>query len=167
LFVNAEIRIATDSDLPNIASLAREIWRAHYPGIISHEQIEYMLNWMFDPDELRRQILNGTTYEILNIDGTLAGFVSYAPTSSSGEFKLDKLYVHKRYRGRGFGRRLLEHVIGVVGHVGGNSITLAVNKKNTDAIAMYERNGFRIRESVENDIGNGFVMDDYVMVRQL
>src|SRR5439155_13935203 len=34
--------------LPEIAALAQIIWRAHYPGIISNEQIEYMLARMYD-----------------------------------------------------------------------------------------------------------------------
>ena len=126
-----------------------------------------MLDWMFDLEEMKRQTSEGTTYEVLTIDGVLCGFTSYAPTSTDGEFKLDKLYVHERYRGRGLGKRLLNHVIARVREAGANSLILAVNKKNTDAIAMYKRNGFCVRESVVNDIGRGFVMDDFVMEIEL
>jgi ribosomal protein S18 acetylase RimI-like enzyme len=39
-----------------------------------------------------------------------------------------------------------------------------VNKKNQKAIRAYERAGFVVAESVTNEIGAGFVMDDHRMV---
>lgn len=124
-----------------------------------------MLERMFDLEEMKRQIAEGAVYEMARIDGELAGFASYAPTSNAAEFKLDKLYVHERFRRKGLGKRLLIHVVENLRKAGAASLILAANKKNTGAIAMYERNGFRIRESVVKDIGGGFVMDDYVMER--
>jgi ribosomal protein S18 acetylase RimI-like enzyme len=38
-----------------------------------------------------------------------------------------------------------------------------VNKKNQKAIRAYERAGFAVAESVINEFGDGFVMDDYRM----
>jgi hypothetical protein len=38
-----EIIRATEADLPAISKLAGVIWRACYPVIISHKQIDYML----------------------------------------------------------------------------------------------------------------------------
>ena len=46
-------------------------------------------------------------------------------------------------------------------------IILAVNKHNTKAIAAYRRNGFTVAESVITDFGDGFVMDDYIMIKNL
>ena len=43
----------------------------------------------------------------------------------------------------------------------------AVNKQNAHAIAAYEKYGFAKREAVRVDIGNGFVMDDFIMARSL
>lgn len=42
-----------------------------------------------------------------------------------------------------------------------------MNKGNHRAIACYRRHGFVQEASVVNDIGGGYVMDDYVMVRLL
>ena len=161
--MSAEIRMASEEDLPRIAVLAGEIWRKHYPGIITNEQIEYMLNWMFDLQEMKRQIAEGTIYETLSVDDDLGGFTSYGPSAVDGEYKLDKLYVHERYRGQGLGKQMLGHVIDNVRRAGAHTLMLVVNKKNVGAIAMYERNGFKVRASVVNEIGGGFVMDDFVM----
>jgi RimJ/RimL family protein N-acetyltransferase len=51
--------------------------------------------------------------------------------------------------------------------VAGRRLILSVNKRNTKAITAYKRNGFAIVESVVTDIGGGFVMDDYVMAKEL
>ena len=44
------IRPLRNEDVSALASLARDIWRAHYPGIISVAQIEYMLAERYDED---------------------------------------------------------------------------------------------------------------------
>jgi hypothetical protein len=59
-----QILPATEADLPAIATLAGVIWRAHYPGIISSEQIEYMLAKMYSLGTLREEIsLRAIRYE--------------------------------------------------------------------------------------------------------
>jgi ribosomal protein S18 acetylase RimI-like enzyme len=44
---------------------------------------------------------------------------------------------------------------------------LQVNKGNTASIAFYRRAGFEVTDSVKVDIGHGYVMDDFVMSKQL
>jgi diamine N-acetyltransferase len=46
---------------------------------------------------------------------------------------------------------------------GAIEVWLQVNKKNRQAIAAYEKAGFRIAEEAVFDIGKGFVMDDFLM----
>ena len=48
---------------------------------------------------------------------------------------------------------------------GCSRLVLAVNKNNRSAIAAYLKHGFRIADAVVKDIGGGFVMDDYIMVK--
>jgi GNAT superfamily N-acetyltransferase len=81
--------------------------------------------------------------------------------------KLHKLYLLPEMHGHGLGSRLLQHVEREVRAGGARRLILSVNKRNTKAITAYQRNGFVIAESVVTDIGNGFVMDDYVMAKEL
>lgn len=162
-----DIRIAREEDLPEIATLAGVIWRAVYPGIISHEQIEYMLARMYAVGELARQAGQGTVFLRLLNGGELIGFAAHSPTGNAGERKLDKLYVHPDHQRHGHGSRLLNHVMDAARALGCASLMLTVNKRNTKAIAAYEKGDFVIRESVVADIGGGFVMDDYVMARAI
>jgi len=46
-------------------------------------------------------------------------------------------------------------------------IMLTVNKNNTNAIRTYEKLGFINVGPVVKDIGNGFIMDDYQMTKQI
>lgn len=161
------IEAAAAEHLAEISALAAIIWRAHYPGIISHEQIDYMLARMYSAEVMRRELESGIAYDRLLVDGPLRGFASYGPTSNMGELKLHKLYIHPDFQRHGLGGSLLNHVEEVARQRGFSTIILAVNKKNIRAVAAYSKHGFTIRESIVADIGGGFVMDDYVMAKNL
>ena len=162
------ILAATVADLPTIAHLAGLIWRAHYPGIISSEQIEYMLVKMYSLATLREEILlRGIRYELLFVGAKLAGFAAHGPTNKPKLFKLHKIYLHPECQGHGLGSLLLSHCENEVRQLGADQLMLTVNKCNARAIAAYKRNGFAITDSVVADIGGGFVMDDYVMTKEL
>jgi diamine N-acetyltransferase len=164
----SQIILATEADLPAISELAGVIWRACYPGIITHAQIDYMLARMYSLDVLLDEIRSqGIRYDRLLMDDKLAGFASYGPTSEPGVMKLHKLYLLPEMLGRGLGSRLLQHVEREVRAGAGRRLILSVNKRNTKAIASYQRNGFVIAGSVVTDIGGGFVMDDYIMAKNL
>jgi diamine N-acetyltransferase len=159
---------ARESDLPAIATLAGVIWRAHYPGIISTEQVDYMLVSMYSLETLRDEIrLRAIQYERLLVGEEFVGFASHGPTDQPGQFKLHKIYLHPDWHGRGFGSLLLRHCELEVCKLGADRLVLTVNKRNSKAIAAHLRNGFAIADSVVVDIGGGFVMDDYVMAKDL
>ncbi len=158
-------QVARD-DAAALSVLAREIWHAHYAAIVSRAQIEYMLAQRYDPDIIRAELARGDVWwDKLLLDGRMTGFASYFLTDKEGEMKLDKLYVHHDYQRQGCGGMLLDRVLGVARAHGCTTLMLAVNKHNATAIAAYRKYGFRIAESVVKDIGGGFVMDDYLMVK--
>ncbi|HTQ49265.1 MAG TPA: GNAT family N-acetyltransferase [Candidatus Acidoferrales bacterium] len=159
---------AGEEHLPAIAELAGIIWRACYPGIISHAQIDYMLARMYGLDTLRDEIrLQGILYNLLLVDGKPAGFASCGPTPEPDVMKLHKLYLLPQWRRRGLGSRLLQQCECKARADGARRLILSVNKRNAQAIAAYRRNGFVITESVITDIGDGFVMDDYIMAKSV
>lgn len=153
-------------DVERLVALAREIWHAHYPAIITTAQIEYMLSQRYAHalvrEELRRE---GLWWSKLMVGGEIAGFASYFLTGAAGEMKIDKLYVHPRHQRQGYGGRLIEHIGAVARQRSCDRLTLAVNRGNRSAIGAYLKHGFSIAESVVKDIGGGFVMDDYIMVK--
>jgi ribosomal protein S18 acetylase RimI-like enzyme len=162
----ARIEPLAAEDTGRLYALAREIWYAHYPAIISVAQIEYMLEERYNAGvvlaELRR---DGLWWDKLLVAGEMAGFASYFLAAGAGEMKLDKLYVHPRLHRRGYGGMMIDRACEVARSRGCSRLVLAVNKNNRSAIAAYLKHGFHIGESVVKDIGGGFVMDDYIMVK--
>lgn len=157
------IRPATLDELPLISQLAGRIWRAHYPSILSRQQIEYMLAWMYDAEQLRKDVDRGAVYELLLLDGRAVGFCATEAFAKDGVMKLHKLYLEVGEHGRGLGSLLLAHVEEQARRRGLAKVVLGVNRRNAKAIRAYERNGYAIREELKTDIGQGFVMDDYIM----
>ena len=159
---------ATETDLPAIARLAGIIWRLHYPGIISTAQIEYMLAQMYSLETLRDDLrLRAIRYERLFAGAELAGFAAYGPTEQSKVFKLHKIYLHPNRHGQGLGSLLLRHCEREARKDAAERLVLTVNKRNSQAMAAYKRNGYAITDSIIADIGGGYVMDDYVMSKEL
>jgi len=159
---------ATAEHLPALAELAGVIWRQHYPGIISSAQIDYMLEKMYALDTLREDIRSrGIQFVRLLVEGEFVGFAAFGPASEPAVMKLHKCYLLPAVHGRGFGSLLLRHCERETRALGARRLILAVNKHNTKAVAAYQRNGFRVTESVITDFGSGFVMDDYLMAKDL
>ena len=165
---HAEILPAAEEHLPALAELAGVIWRQHYPGIISLAQIDYMLARMYSIETLREESqAKGIRFVRLLVDGSLVGFASYGPAPEPGVMKLHKCYLLPELHGRGFGSMLLQHCERAVRQLGARRLILAVNKRNTKAVVAYQRNGFTVTESVITDFGSGFVMDDFIMAKDL
>jgi GNAT superfamily N-acetyltransferase len=159
-------RNATEQDIPLIQRLSRHIWLAHYPSIISVEQIEYMLPRMYGDDVIAQEL--GETnlrYELLFLENEPIGYASYRFELPS--VFLSKLYLNPDLHGKGVGRRALAHIEEVARAKSATSIYLFVNKRNEKAIQAYLRWGFTIEQEVVRDIGEGFVMDDYKMRKPL
>jgi len=165
---SVELRPACREDLPAVQRLAHVIWHAHYPGIIAAAQIDYMLARGYALDALAAFLDRPDRgLEVALIAGEPAGFAAWYVTDDPGEVKLDKLYVLQSHQRHGLGRRLIDRIADFARAAGATTLILNVNKHNAQAIRAYERHGFAIRAAVVNDIGNGFVMDDYVMARLL
>jgi GNAT superfamily N-acetyltransferase len=157
------ISAVNDADIAPVCALAREIWRQHYPGIITVKQIEYMLGQRYSPAVIRSQLRSGEAWwDKLEVGGELCGFASYE-RGEARAMKLDKLYVHQIVRGKGYGAAMIEHVGGAARRHGMSRLYLQVNKFNHGAVAAYLRAGFVVARAVKADIGNGFFMDDYIM----
>jgi len=168
--MNDEVTIvpAERGDLPAVAALAPEIWQHAYGAILSQEQIAYMLKLMYAPEVLLAAFDGGVKFRLIKSGEETVGFFSFFEYRSDPPvLKLDKLYLRPAFHGRGIGSLALRNLTECASDAGYGAIRLNVNKKNLRAIAAYTRNGFKKKESVKNDIGNGFFMDDYVMEKKL
>jgi len=159
---------ARPDQLADVRALAEAVWRVHYPGIIAPGQIEYMLARGYS-DEALAPFVDGPDrgLDLALVGGAPAGFAAWYATDRIGEVKLDKLYVLPDAQRSGVGGALIAHVAAKAREAGAVSLILNVNKKNAQAIRAYEKHGFAVKMAVVVDIGEGYVMDDYVMEKRV
>jgi len=153
---------ATIADIPLIRQLTFAIWPQTYSSIISKEQIDYMLEQMYDPATLQKQIEeDGCTFIIVYDDKEPVAFASYNETEPT-TWKLNKIYILSTQQGKGTGKFIIHFIIDEIKAKGAKALQLQVNRENK-AKDFYEKLGFKIIQTADFDIGNGYFMNDYVM----
>ena len=149
------------NDFKIIAALASEIWTEHYTSIIGSKQVEYMLEKFQSEEAIRDQVQDDVFYNILYFNDQPAGYLSFFKKDDS--LFLSKLYVLSQLRGNKIGKAGLDFIKDQLKELECDRIQLTVNKNNIQSIEAYKKMGFQIIDSIIIDIGNGFVMDDYLM----
>jgi GNAT superfamily N-acetyltransferase len=161
-----EVRVASREDLWQVRDLALRIFPVTYQNIEGPEQIDYMMDLFYTPEALVSQQDSGQVFLIIYYEGKAAGYASYSPLNTAGDFKLNKIYLDTNLHGRGLGKWLLSDVISRVKMAGGNTLQLNVNRKNK-ATGFYLNMGFSVLKEELLDIGGGYFMDDYVLSLRL
>ena len=158
-----QFRPATERDIPLIRSLSDWIWHHCYKDIIPPGQIEFMLDSMYSEAELRQQLQRGVHWQILELNGNPAGYASSSWHPDTRLLELHRLYLDPSAHGQGVGQWMLAEIQTRARHLGGVGVFLRVNKNNQRALRAYERAGFRIQSAMVQDIGHGYVMDDFIL----
>ena len=157
------IRKATLHDIPVIRHIAMQTWPETYGSILSPDQLEYMLELIYSPAALAMQFRQDHHFHLAEANGTAVGFCSYFFTEP-GVMKLAKLYVIPPAQGTGAGKALMNLFLDAAKKSGATKVILNVNRFNNTR-TFYEKLGFTISHEEKIDIGNGYIMDDYVMMK--
>jgi len=155
-------QVKSPAQIHAVAALAREIWTRHYTPIIGAAQVAYMLERFQSAEAIAKQI-DRDGFEYVWVPD--AGYAAWVPERGKQSLFLSKIYVKEARRGSGLGRTLLELAERRGTELGCHEIWLTVNRHNASTIAFYERVGFRKTGTLVQDIGNGFVMDDFRMAK--
>lgn len=147
--------------IADVASLADEIWHECYKGIITDAQIDYMVSNFQSKDAMLALFNGGAEFYALEEDGGIRGYIVLEKEPDA--LFLSKLYISSSIRGKGYGSLALTFVKNRAKELGYPSVYLHVNKYNKRAIAAYLANGFVNERTLDTDIGDGFVMEDYIM----
>ncbi len=153
--------IKTDDEIKELVSLADEIWHEAFSSLLTVSQIDYMLDKFLSITAIKDSMKTGYKYYFLCDKDEVLGFTAICPKNDNTLF-LSKLYLKKEERGKGYLKSTFDFLKDCAKDKKLNSIWLTVNKHNDRAIAAYKKMGMDIIRSEVTDIGNGFVMDDYV-----
>lgn len=156
-----QLRVASEEDIELIRDLCMRVWPSTYSSIISTEQIEYMLEWMYSPAALKEQLQKGAIFWILYHEEAPVGYASFELVGNN-HYKIHKLYILPEYQGKGAGRYLLSSILQHIKGLEGKQVELQVNRANK-AVNFYKQQGFYIREESDFLIGNGYYMNDFIM----
>ncbi|HRG88321.1 MAG TPA: GNAT family N-acetyltransferase [Chitinophagales bacterium] len=160
--MSIQFKEATAHDVALIAQLARKIWHEHYPSIITVAQIDFMLSSRYSVNAIQEGMAQGEVFYLAYADGEPVGYASV-------ELKGDYYYLHKFYidvakhRG-GIGGDFFKYILQQIDL--SKPVKLQVNRQNIKAINFYFKNGFIIETTGDFDIGGGYFMNDFVMVRK-
>ena len=164
----AEFRqVISEEDIAEVSRLAREIWQEHYVPIIGQDQVEYMLEKFQSIRAITQQLAQEYEYFLVLDHGQSAGYVGVVPDAGESKLLLSKIYIRKELRGRGLGKETLEFVEEICRQRGITTLWLTVNKNNAQSIAWYRQMGFANVGPTVQDIGGGFVMDDFIMEKTI
>jgi ribosomal protein S18 acetylase RimI-like enzyme len=161
------IRSASEAEIPALRVLAEKIWRQSFAGLLTPGQIDYMLAWMYAPETIARELREGVIWEIAWLDAEMIGFHSCTIEPETRRLKLNKLYLLPEQQGLGLGQQLLERVHALAAQRGASAVWLQVNKQNARALRAYERAGYVVERTAVFDIGGGYVMDDFILTREI
>lgn len=154
-----EVRFERVEDIPTLSKLATRILKEYYDPIIGAEQNDYMLAKFQSVEGMKEQVAHGYNYYFVDVNGEHKGLFGFY--GRGDELYLSKFYFDKSIRGKGYGNKVVAFLQKEGKRLGKKKITLNVNKYNP-TIQVYEKMGFVRLYAEVNDIGSGFVMDDYV-----
>ncbi|GAB6929652.1 GNAT family N-acetyltransferase [Paenibacillus sp. JCM 10914] len=158
--------VHTSEDIHKLAQLAEGIWNEYFIDIITQEQIDYMIEEFQSEKAIKQQLgTEGFEYFFITVDGTHVGYTGVKQEERA--LFLSKLYLANESRGKGIASVAIRYLVNLCNQRNLSSIWLTVNRHNHHTIAVYEKKGFKVIREEVKDIGKGFVMDDYIMEKQV
>ena len=157
------LKVCSKEDIPTIFTLAEKIWYDHYPAIITLDQIDYMLTNFYSPQVLEDLMAKGQKFFLISRDEEQnIGYLAVTETNE-GHWFMNKFYIKTDKQRSGLGTEVLKQWESQFKPL---ELSLQVNRRNFKSINYYFKNGFTIKEVADFDIGNGYSMDDFIMVKK-
>lgn len=164
-----EIIQASPDQLSIVQKIAHQTWPVTFSNILTPDQIQFMLNWMYDLKALEEQVNeNGHVFLLAKEQDEFFGFAAYEiHCQDQAKTKIHKIYILPGTQGKGIGKKLISHIKDIAFMNGDKFLYLNVNRFNENAISFYKHTGFYEAYREVINIGNGFIMDDIVMEMKL
>jgi ribosomal protein S18 acetylase RimI-like enzyme len=159
---------ATVNDIKLIQEIAHITWPITYGAILSKEQLDYMLDLIYSDEALINQYhKNEQLFYLISEDNVTLGFIGIEH-NYKGETvtRIHKIYLLPETQGRGIGKKVIDEIEKFALKNNSKALSLNVNRFNA-ALGFYKKIGFEVVDEVNINIGNGYLMEDYVMEKKL
>lgn len=162
-------RVETEEQIKSLCKIAERVWHLTYESLTPPGQTDYMIEKFQSEHAVKEQMKSlNYRYYMMVCDGQNAGFIGFSPRyEGREEMFLSKVYLLPEFRGHGAVKAAFALVEQETQKEGLKRIRLTVNKGNTHAVEVYSHYGFKTVEKVKTDIGSGYYMDDFIMVKEL
>lgn len=159
---------ATLNDIKLIQEIAHITWPVTYGEILSKEQLDYMLEMIYSDEALAAHFhKKEQLFYLISEEETTLGFIGIEHQYKGEETtRIHKIYLLPETQGRGIGKKVIEEIERLALENKSKALSLNVNRFNS-ALGFYKKIGFDVMDEVNIDIGNGYLMEDYVMEKRL
>lgn len=159
---------ATISDIKIIQDIVYTTWPITYGEILAAEQLKYMLDLFYSEDALTDQFdKKEQLFYLITEEETTLGFIGIEHNYQNKAItKIHKIYILPQTQGKGIGKITIEGIEKLALENNSASLLLNVNRFN-NALQFYEKVGFKVIDEVNIEIGNGYLMEDYVMEKAI
>ena len=144
-----------------IEGLARRIVPDFYGAFFAVETAEYLVESGHTAVALAAQAERGSRHFLIDCDGEAVGYFSLSVDGTT--MLLSHFYVLSAWRGRGLGREAMAFIESAAKEWGVSRIELFVLRENLGAVGVYARCGFEVAAEVLTRLGDGAVLEDYLM----
>lgn len=166
----AFIPVESDEDRAQLAALANEIWHEYWPALIGASQTDYMVEQFQSLDAIERD-MREHAYEYWFVragdDRRIVGYTGGRVEPETSRYFISKVYLLAEERGHGFASKTIDFYEKLCRTRGLHAMYLTVNKHNDLGVRAYRGKGFETIDAVETDIGEGYVMDDFIMEKRV
>lgn len=166
--MHIEFRLAAPNDWKIIHTIAHATWPVTYGQLLPAGQLEYMLDWIYSKNSIEQQMEREHQFSIGYHAGEPLGFASVEKQyRTPANFMIHKLYVLPSFQGKGIGKEFLDYITMMARQTAHDTLMLKVFVKNQNAIRFYQHLGFQSIGEEVTELGNGYAVLDYIMIKKM
>ncbi len=162
-----QVRPCLKEDLDLLQEISRETYYETFREMNDPAVMDAYLREAFNRERLLSELSDSRSrFYFLFVEGELAGYLktndapSQTDINDPDSLEVERVYVRKAFKGRGYGSRLMEFALRKAGEMNKRFVWLGVWEKNDAAIAFYGKmgfketgkHGFRMGDEVQTDL---------------
>lgn len=161
------IEVNTEQDIDKLVGIAYEIWSKHFGQMFAADTLAKLIEGVQSKTAILNDLENGYKYFFINDAEESIGYFAYRVLPDENELFLNKLYIYSNQRGKGIGKKVLNHLEDVCHTSNIDNISLTVYHGNTNSVKAYEKWGFENLGLIKKVFSDDLIFDDFKMRKKL